>query len=145
MKLRATLILAATVVIASGCGNHDDTAFRAAQEECYKKDALDSKRLAAEVGPLLTPDVRSTLAESSACDSEPEGGASIAYDLDPAVPPNQTVERFRSAGWGDLPLPSASCSDCVARVGKKAGGRSIEVMVHDSDYGIFMLEASFYE
>lgn len=61
------------------------------------------------------------------------------------MPPNQTVERFRSAGWGDLPLPSASCSDCVARVGKKAGGRSIEVMVHDSDYGIFMLEASFYE
>ncbi|MBB6345163.1 hypothetical protein FHU36_001672 [Nonomuraea muscovyensis] len=144
MKICLTLILAATVAIIPGCGNYDDTAFRKALDECYKKDALDSKQLAGEVGPLLAPDVRLTLGESSACDSEPEGGASIAYDLDSNVPPNKVLEKFHSAGWADLPLPSDTCGACVARVGKKVGSRSIEAMVQEFNDGTLMLEAMFY-
>jgi hypothetical protein len=91
------------------------------------------------------PDMRSTLHESSACDSVPAGGASISYDLDSNFSLKVVLERFYSAGWSDLPASAQPClrDDCIAGVGKRVDGRHIEVTVQKSSNGAYMLEALF--
>ncbi|MEU4406482.1 hypothetical protein AB0F88_18335 [Streptosporangium sp. NPDC023963] len=146
MKIGLALLLAVTAAVGAGCGDHDDTAFLRAQEECYEKDRRESNRLAEETGPLLAPHVRSTLEAGSGCDSVLEGGAWITYDLDPGVSPRAALKKFHSAGWADLPQPIEHCADlCVAGVGKKVGDRDIVVTVQEFDGGPRVLEALFMD
>lgn len=146
MKIAPIFILAVMAAVSVGCGDYDDTAFRERQKECYEKDKRMSEQLAKEIGPLLTPDVRSTLNEGSGCDSVPQGGAWITYDLDPDPSSSATLKKFHSAGWADLPQPLEDCGDlCVAGVSKKVGDRRVEATVQEFDDGTRVLEASFVD
>jgi hypothetical protein len=139
------LLLACLTITASGCGASDDTAFRRSVEECYKNDAREAKQLDKEVGPLLTKKARATLLESSACDSIPEGGASIQYTLQADASLNTVLDKFHTAGWADR-QGKPPCKDlCIARVSKQIDGRRIEVSAEEFADGRRVLEALFID
>lgn len=105
---------------------------------------MESARLDKEIGPLLTSESRSTLYEGGNCDSDPEGGVFVSYDLDPDASVREFVRKFRAAGWIDLPKGEPGCArDCVLRVGKSVDDRRIELTVHDYSNGSRILEAYF--
>ncbi|TMR88381.1 hypothetical protein [Nonomuraea basaltis] len=144
MKKGLVLLLVGIVAVISGCQGYNEAA--PSLEECYKKDRREGGQLAREVGPLLAPDVRSTLDEGSACDSAPEGGAYISYVLDSDVPPKVVLEKFYEAGWVDWPQAIESCPDsCIAGISKKIDGRRIRATVQEFDKGTRMLEALFVD
>ncbi|MEV0387904.1 hypothetical protein [Nonomuraea sp. NPDC050643] len=145
MKKGLALLLVAMTGI-GGCGGYGAAGSHQTLDECYKEDGRKSQQLAREIGPLLEPDVRSTLHEGSACDSEPEGGAYVTYILDPHVPLKEVMEEFYSTGWVDSPQAIRPCPDsCIAGVGKKVDGGRIEATVEESDQGSRTLDASFID
>jgi len=142
----STLLVGCMIATLFGCAGPGDDEFRRALQDCYKKDRLESARLDEEIGPLLTLKARSTLDEGSDCDSRPEGGAYVTYQLDSDVPPREIVKRFHAAGWVDLPREEPHCGEtCIIRVGKRVDGRRIELTVDDHRNGKRMLEASFVD
>ncbi|WP_143044283.1 hypothetical protein [Nonomuraea jiangxiensis] len=144
-KRLAALLVGMVTVCSSGCQASNETKF--SLEECYEKDRRESEQLAREVGTLLTPPVRSTLANGSACDSAPEGGASITYIIGADIPLKPVLDKFYSAGWSNLPPSSQTClcyQTCIAGIGKTMDdGRYITATVQNASIGRYMLEALF--
>ncbi|NUW30923.1 hypothetical protein HTZ77_05755 [Nonomuraea sp. SMC257] len=140
----ALLVVVGAMTTSSGCAGIDATSSSSA--DCYRKDDREGERLAGVIGPLLSPDVRSTLVKGSGCDSAPEGGAFISYTLYSDIPPHVVMQKFYSAGWVDLPRAKEPCPDsCIAGVSKETDGRRIEATVEDSAGGPRMLEAAFVD
>lgn len=147
------LVLCCVVAILSGCAGSDEGELSLAERrgelpreirECFEKDRLDGVRLDEEIGPLLPARARSTFDAQSACDSSPEGGAYVTYELNPEVPPREIVAKFSAAGWADLPKGGPGCREnCIIHIGKRIDGRRVELTVTDWDNGSRILEASF--
>ncbi|GGM92688.1 hypothetical protein GCM10010106_46090 [Thermopolyspora flexuosa] len=141
------LLLGCVTVLLCGCAGHDEEGLHRAFRECIVKDRKESARLDEIIGPLLTAKERSTFYEGSDCDSNPEGGAYAAYNLDPDTPPRDIVDRFHAAGWVDVPNGKPPCTDtCVMSLGKEVDGRRIELQVNDYHDGrTRVLEAWFVD
>ncbi|MBB5077069.1 hypothetical protein [Nonomuraea endophytica] len=133
MKNGLTWLILVVTAVATGCASRGgQQPYPEAMKSCYERDKRETSQLAAITQRLLGADVGKTLQEHSDCDSEEAGGAWITYDLDRKASPKQSLKKFYSDGWVNVPLPIESCgATCIAGVKKMIQGRHILATIED--------------